>query len=451
MIVRFSLILLLLAAALPLQAQNNPFGIDDECYEIYERVEGMVGTPTFDATNAALYAKALEKKDKKAETLYYVQALKHLTHNPATPENDAAIDNARETLKKVAREYGFSQYYYYSYNLSQIYYYNSDRVERTVELVKEMQANALKDNDEYGVWSGDKFLAQLYIEQNDYVSAKKHILHALKLYNDATSEALRRQSPSRLYCDLAGTYPIGSDSARICIMKGLNASKQHLDTLRCQYYLARLSALDGRKAEYARLRNTVKADPQFDKMWSKGRLTFSLIDSVFDGSIEERADEVFGLNLLEVKVIANLCELQGHKDLAFDLEKKLVVRLEQVLSTTNQSKLSELDVTMGKAALSADLAHKEKEISVISTLLIILLSILFGATAIFSAIHIRNLNKSPYRGAAGGQREGAPGRRRKDTIRAEYEPRGAHSAQRHRRLQPAALSPGRLFRPGGEG
>ena len=82
MIVRFSLILLLLAAALPLQAQNNPFGIDDECYEIYERVEGMVGTPTFDATNAALYAKALEKKDKKAETLYYVQAPKHLTHKP---------------------------------------------------------------------------------------------------------------------------------------------------------------------------------------------------------------------------------------------------------------------------------------------------------------------------------------------------------------------------------
>ena len=391
---RFTIILLILVAVLPIKAQDNPFGIDNECFALYEKAENLIDTPSFKNANAALLAKAKEKGDKKAETLYYVTALKYLTHQSPTPENDAAVDAARETLKRVSKEYGFSQYYYYSYNMSQIYYYNSDRVERTVELAKEMQGNALKEGDEYGVWSADKFLAQLYIEQHDYVSAKPHILRALDLYSHATSEALQRQSPTRLYCDLADTYPIGSDSVRINVMKALNNSKQHLDTIRCDYYLARLYALDGRKSEYARMRDKVVNDPQFDRMWSHGRLFFSLVDSVFDGSIDKREEEIFALSIREIKVIANICESQGYESFAFNVEKKLVRELEKTLSFANQSRLSELDVTLGKAALSADLAQKEEEISLISTLLIILLSILFAATAILSRLHIRNLNKN---------------------------------------------------------
>ena len=55
--------------------------------------------------------------------------------------------------------------------------------------------------------------------------------------------------------------------------------------------------------------------------------------------------------------------------------------------------------------------------------------------------------RSPHCRAAGSQREGAACRRSQDPLRAEYEPRGPHPAQRHRRIQPTPLAPRRHIRP----
>ena len=125
---------------------------------------------------------------------------------------------------------------------------------------------------------------------------------------------------------------------------------------------------------------------------------FSLIDAVFDGSIVQQRDQIVNLtSIREKKVIANLCENQGLKDFAFDLEKDLVIRLEKAISRTNQSRVSELEITMGKAALSADLETKEHQISRISHLTLILLSLLMAALALFFWIHNRKLREANER------------------------------------------------------
>ena len=396
-----SLILILLLAWTGISsAQNNPYEIDDECYEYYSQADLLVGKAEFKDVNEQLLATAKAKGDTKAETLYYVEVLKDLIANKSSRENDKAVDEAHETLKEVASKYGFSQYFYFSYQITQNYYHNSGRKYRALQLLKEMQEHALKENSAYGLWGSVRYLASLYIAQNDYMSAKPYLLKAVKVYKETDDPTVKRQSPTRVYCDLADTYPIGSDSVRINVEKGMQGAKVHLDTVRCWYYQARLAALDGDIPRYRQLRDRLLSDPHLYQVNKKAETYFSLIDAVFDGTIIQREREIVELgSIREMKVVANLCEIQDpeefpeYKDFAFNLEKKLVRRLENAIATTTHSNLTELDVSMGKAALSADLQEKEHTITQISHWLLILLSVLFAVSAIFFLTHLHNLKR----------------------------------------------------------
>lgn len=372
-----------------LRAQDNPYKIDNTCFVFFQQAEELVGKEGFKAANELLLQSALAAGDRKAETLYYVEVLKDLTQYPSTDANDKAVELAQAQLKQIAQQYGFSQYYYYSYQLVQNYYYSNDKIYRTMELVQEMQATAIHEHDQYGLWTGDKYLASLYIEQDDYVSAKPYILRAIHTWHDTTDETVRRQSPTRLYCDLADTYPIGTDSVHINVAKAAKYAKQHLDTVRVTYYQARLNALEGQDAEYRKNRDRFLNDSRFQQVRSYGREFFSLMDAIMDGSVVTRMADVLALPAIrEIKVIANICEKRGLKDFAFEVEKGIVNRMEVAISGTNQSRLSELDVSMGKAALSAELDNKETEVAQMSHLLWIVLIVLLLAVLTSAAIYI---------------------------------------------------------------
>ncbi len=398
---RTAFILLALAVSVPFaSAQNNPLGIDDTCYAFYREAERYLGKTEFPAANDLLYQSAKEKGDEKAHVLYYVEALKHLSCLPGSEENDLAVDNAQEILKKEASEHGHRQYFYQSYNIVQKYYYRRNKPYRAMLLLQDMQEDALENNDAYGIWTASKYLASLYINQNDYVSAKPHLEQALYIYNNSTDESISAESPTRLYCDLADTYPIASDSVRINVEKGTKAAKLGLDSLRCHYYLARLAALNGNLKEYQRLKDLCLGNPSFSQITPDSELFFSLIDSAHDGSILQREDDIFRLSSVrQMKVIANICENRGYKDFAFGLEKELVRIMEKELSKTNQSRISELDVTMGKAALNAELDAKEHLLSNIMKLVLGLVIAILGVVAIFLLMHVRNLKKAKEKDA----------------------------------------------------
>ena len=395
---RIFFILVFLLAAFRLPAQDNPYEIDNNCYTWYQKAELLVGKEGFKEASDQLLKTALEVGDRKAETLYYTLVLKDRVKYPFNPENERKSLDAQQKLKQVATETGYDQYYYYSYMLLQNYYYNNGQEYSALAMTQQMQAEALEAENTYGLWLSDRNLASLYIAQNDYVSAKPHLLRAIHTWQETEDETLKRQSPTRLYCDLADTYPVGTDSVRINVAKALDEAKQHLDTLRCRYYQARLAALGGNQKQYRHLRDLCLTDPQIYQVSRRADTYFSLIDAVFDGSIVQRKEEVVNLsNIREKKVIANLCENQGLKDFAFDLEKNLVERLERAISRTNQSRVSELEITMGKAALSADLETKEHQISRISHLMLILLTLLMAAIALFFWIHNRKLREANER------------------------------------------------------
>ena len=392
---RILIIVLLLTASFRLSGQNNPQQIDDTCYELYLKTDLLAGQDGFDDACDALYAAALACGDKKAETLCYVERLKNLTRRPASPENDEAVKRAATQLKEKSIEYGYKQYYYYTYNLTQNYYYRSRRVKIALEQLKEMQQTALDEKDEYGLWMADRYIADLYISLNDYVSAKQYLLRSLKIYDNTHDETILRQSPTRLYCDLAECYPVGSDSTHIYLYKAREAAIQPIDSVRADYHYARMIALRGDDDElYRQLRDRCLQSPYMPTVRKDGVLFFDLMDAAIDGSIVDRKDEVLSINnAREVKVLANLCENRGLKDFAFEVEKGLVQRLERLISTSNNSSVMEMDVSMGKAALNAELNDKKMEIEHIQFVLLITGLLLFLAIAAFSIFYIYSLKK----------------------------------------------------------
>ena len=392
---RFLFCLFLLLSSLSAPAQNNPYEIDDECYALFLQAEKLAGSDAFQECNARLLKTARAKGDTKAETLYYVENLKHYTSKEYSEANEPLVDAALEKLKAAANASGFRQYFYYGYQMCMNYYYNNDKLYKSMALAQEMQQTAIERHDEYGIWTSNKFLASLYIEQNDYVSAKKFILAALRIFHNSEDKAVRRQSPTRLYCDLSDTYPVGHDSVTVNITKAVLWSKQHMDSLRCYYYMARRAIVDGNKNLYAKNRDICLADSLITKISPSALEFFRLADAVNAGQLEGLQEDVLKLrNLREIKVLANACEVNGYTALAFDLEKKLVAQLDEKISFDNRTKFSELEVMLGKAELSAELAGKEEKLSQVSHILVILMGLLLAATAIFSLIYIRILHKS---------------------------------------------------------
>ena len=382
-----------------LHAQNNAYGIDDQCYNLFRETEALLGKEGFEQANEALMAEARKKGDTKAETLYYVEQMKNFTQSkrqkPVTEEDDDRLNLLMEELKQNALKNGYSQYYYYAYEMAQTYFYNHDKFYRTMELAQEMQAYAAQKGDEYGLWMGTRYLVSLYVAQNDYLSAKKYILEALNIFNGSTDPTVKRQSVCRLYCDLADTYPIGHDSVRVNLKKAELAAKQHLDTLRCHYQWAKLAAFERDVKGYERHRDYCRNDRLLYQISSTAEQLFSRIDSLVYGyGLKDINFDYYSTRLREVKYIANIAEVYGFKDLAFDMEKSLNAFNEQKISQTNQSRLAEMSARFGNNVLQAQVTAQSIRMRHTTTLIMILFTIILLGALVFSLFYIRNLRRT---------------------------------------------------------
>ena len=397
-----------LAATLGVAAQNNPYEIDDECYEYFRQCELLAGKEGFDQVNEELMRSAIEKKDTKAQTLCYVEKLKNRINlvytaraqrpgKEVTPEEEQAVLQAMNNLKKVARELAYPQYFYYAYDLTQNFYYNTGQFLKMMDMVQEMQETAHTYGEDYGVWMGDRYLVNLYVQQNDYLSAKKYILRALDMFQKTDDPIIKRQSATRLYCDLADCYPIGNDSVLVNIVKAEAACKQHLDTLRCMYYRAKLSAYQKDTHGYEKARDYCIDDPFLPQISRTAQQLFKNLDNIVytrPGYQPQINVEEMTLRVREVKYIANVAESYNFKELAFELEKRLVAHNERLLSESNRSKLTELDARLGNKTLSARVDEQEQKNLRITRLVAILMGIILLISLAFSLIHIRNLKRT---------------------------------------------------------
>ena len=397
------LICFLLAAtssAVKTEAQNNPYGIDDECFVLFQRAEtmaGFVSDEKFNAVNDSLLHTALAKKDDKAQVLYYVERLKHL--NRSLEKDETRILKAFEELKTISLSHGYKQYFYYAYELVQNFYYNSGRPNTAIELLQEMQGYAIDHNDPYGMWYSARYLAALYLSLGDNVSAKRYILESIRVYNETDDATVKRQSICRPYCDLAETYPVTSDSTRICIEKAYELAFLSTDTLRCHYHMAVMAAMDKDLKRYRELRDYCLADEQLRLVSSTAAIMFHLIDEIVEGNINDKdLENIEGLSRMrEMKYVVNVAEIYGYENTAFRLEKRLMELMEAKFSKTNQINLAELDAKMGNNRLSADLVQKSEQLARRTlTLTIVVTLVLLGLLA-FSFSQVIGLRRRRIR------------------------------------------------------
>jgi len=197
---RKTLILLtaLLAFVLPASSQNNPYELDDECYDLYIQAETLAGKEGFKEVNEALLQTATAKQDKKAEVFYYICRLKDIIKSSlqlpadATPEVKAEARNVRnkevlaahEDLKSISRTSGYMQYFYYSYSLVKNYYYNNGMQFQALDVLKEMREIAIKEDSPYGKWISALEMASLYEALRDVRTSRKYIKIVIDEYEN---------------------------------------------------------------------------------------------------------------------------------------------------------------------------------------------------------------------------------------------------------------------------
>lgn len=396
-------IILLLVMVLPasfISAQNNPYGIDDECYVLFQRAEtlaGFVSDEEFNLVNDSLLHTALSKRDNKAQVLYYVERVKHL--NRRSIKYEERLLKAFEELKTISLSFGYKQYFYYGYELVQNFYYNNGKPNTAIEMLQEMQAYAIEHNDAYGMWYSSRYLVSLYLSMSDYISAKKYILQSIQVHNETDDPTVKRQSINRAYCDLADTYPVLSDSMRICVEMGFEKSIMRLDTIRSYYYMAVIAALDKNEKEYRELRDICLADDQLRVVSPTAGTMFRLIDEIIEGRIDEKdLNEIEALHRMrEMKFVVNIAEIYGFENTAFRLEKHLMELLEQNFAKSNQLNLAELDAKMGNNLLTADLAEKSQQLARRTLILTILVTAVLLGLLAFSYSQVIGLRRRRIR------------------------------------------------------
>ncbi len=395
--------LCLLAAVWPSAAQNNPYEIDDVCYAILQRVEAVVDDPAaedFDEISADLLATAIERGDTKAQTLYYVFALRRICRVGVNVpmeqrlQMNRQVDEAFDKLREVAREMGYTQYYYYSYDLAQNYYFDSRQITAAFDLLDEMLKASEQENDDYGEWQALRFLAQMYMQQGDIVNTRLYLLQALDLYAESKDPDVRRQPVTRTYCDLADTYDFAEDSSRLFYNRAAEAAQTHLDTLRCSYYQAQIAAFDKDVAEYERKRDYCLNDSAFRSFFRTGKELFACVDAVVHNARPSQALMDTLALPRQQQFLGRLAAQWGQYDTSLMMMRKRYEEMQYMLSRVNNMRLEEASGRYQNYSLNRQLIEKNQEVLMATRLVEFLVMVILLVSSGFFWVHNRNLRKA---------------------------------------------------------
>lgn len=250
---------LMLFLSLPALGQNNPYDLTDDCYQLFLKADSMVGKEGFASINEELLQAAVRNSDDKARVLYYVLDLRALTRKPET--TDEQVLAAHERLKEIALKLGYRQYFYQSYESTKNYFFNTGRLLKAVELIREMQREAVARDDQYGKWSSAKAFATIYGNYGDRNTQRRYLAEVIDTYNSSDDPLIKRQTIAPAYLDYANTFPPRSDSLRYFVRKAWSLAKTPQDSVRCAFEFANIGALAVNYQEYAKWRDMYDQSP----------------------------------------------------------------------------------------------------------------------------------------------------------------------------------------------
>ena len=352
-------------------AQNNPYSIDDTCYEYYKMADKLVvdtNTDAFEIANNALLQRAQEVGDEKARTLFYVEKLKRVIRFARIEEDhqigNEMVEKQRRETQQVSRETGFLQYFYYAQTIVQTYYINTRQEIHAMALLREMMDIAAREQNEYGLWQSNIYVAILYQRQNDIINARKHTRNAIDIYDNSSDPTIRRQSITRQCCDLADFYHDNPDSARFFIRKAEETSLTHADTLRFRYYKALFAALDKDTETYSKHRDFCLSDQFMENMVAGSTNVLAYVDAIltkapFEAVVPLAQQVKSRPSMLYSR---NLALAYNREDVARWIGSFIIATLYHDLSALNDIKTEEMSAMMHDSRLNLQIERQRTQL-----------------------------------------------------------------------------------------
>ena len=371
--------------------QNNPYDLTDECYTLFLKADSMVGKEGFEEANAELLHAAIENSDAKAQVLYYVLDLRRLIHDPESTVED--VLSAHERLKEIALRLGYRQYFYQSYEYTKNYFFNTHRLLRAVEIIREMQREAVDRGDEYGKWCSDKQFAGIYGNYGDRNTQRRYLASIIKTYNTSSDPLIKRQTIAPAYIDYANTFPPRSDSLRYFVRKAWSLAKTPQDSVRCAFEFTKIGALSVDYREYSSWRDVYARSRFRNAVTNWAPRMLEIIDNLFDGTIKPDDQRLYRLPTQHARTIAKIAENMGRHDIAEPLKDYCLDTKNEDFAKLLDMQLLELDAQYGNDLLAADLAAKSAQVARITRAVeaAVLLVLIAGMVLMFFYIRIKML------------------------------------------------------------
>ena len=397
-------------AAVPVVAQNNPYAIDDECYPWYSRSEQVLddfGSDDFEEAQEKLLQAALRTKDTKAQTLYYVQRLKRSSHLAQHERKqrktdwdsvlwNARVEQDREVLQRVAKATGYMQYFHYANELCQTYYFNTLQDFLAEEMLLSAMREARETGDRYAMWKAEMYLGKLHQRISDITLSRKYFKEAVESYKSSDDPTIRRQGITLLLCDLADTYPVASDSARMFFRMAEESVKTRADSVKAAYYKAQLAAWDGDAALYRHCRDYCLSHPGFPKVVHEGRALFTCVDNILAHKpLKAYISSLSSLYLRQQFAFVSGLAIKLHQwEAASAVFPAYVDRLYHDIYSVNSQKLDYMSTQYEQHRLSTEIESMSLGVKRAKAWIAVLLGVIVLESLAFALLYLRIRKKN---------------------------------------------------------
>ena len=201
------------------RAQNNPYRINDELYKMYLDAYSYNTKPECIAKAHAMYERAVQLGDKKAQCIALVVPIAHY----ALIKDEHKFEHALKLLQEKSLAYNYEQYYYYGVTNKVNMLINLQRVPEAFEYLTKIESEADKRGSMYGRFTLLNALGQLHLINTTPSLALDCYERALKV----GEEYLKEQDMAPQYRRIAECYESLYDYDRMLVfaMKGFAIAK----------------------------------------------------------------------------------------------------------------------------------------------------------------------------------------------------------------------------------
>lgn len=155
-------------SSLTLQAQNNPFKIDDELYNRYMGCQKVLKEERVLAMADSLFQLAVRKGDVKAQCLAIQVECDHYY----STDNISALTVAINRMRNFAVKTPYKQYIFSAWGRKITYYLRYHRYDDALLELNAYQAEAIRLKNSYGIMSSYKQQADIYSVQTNFAKAR---------------------------------------------------------------------------------------------------------------------------------------------------------------------------------------------------------------------------------------------------------------------------------------